>query len=144
MRYFFSLVGAASLLLAVPLSRAADQADFVYHGGTVLTIVDDRPSAEAVAVRGGRILAVGSEQEVLATVGSGTKKIDLSGRTLLPGFVDSHGHAYLIGLQASSANLLPPPDGTGRDIASVQALLTDWAANHAEFVEKVGWIVGFG
>ena len=144
MRHFFILVGAASLLPAVLSSRAADQADFVYHGGTVLTIVDDRPSAEAVAVKDGRILAVGSERDVLATVGSGAKKIDLRGRTLLPGFVDSHGHAYLIGLQASSANLLPPPDGTGRNIALIQALLTDWAANHTEMVEKIGWIVGFG
>ena len=63
---------------------------------------------------------------------------------MLPGFVDSHGHTYLIGLQATTANLLPPPDGTGRDIATLQALLTDWAANNAAGVKKVGWIAGFG
>ena len=99
---------------------------------------------EALAVKDGRILAVGSEKEVLAMAGEGTKKIDLGGKTMLPGFVDSHGHAYLIGLQATSANLLPPPDGEGKDIASLQSLLTDWAANNEEATEKVGWIVGFG
>lgn len=123
---------------------AAEPADVIYHGGTVLTIVDDRPTAEAVAVKDGRILAVGSEAEVLATAGEGTRKVDLGGRTLLPGFVDSHGHAQLVGLQASTANLLPPPDGTGTDIAALQSLLGDWTASHPEWMEEVGWIVGFG
>ena len=58
--------------------------------------------------------------------------------------MDSHGHAYLIGIQAASANLLPPPDGEGKDIAALQALLRDWAAKNPAAIEKVGWIVGFG
>jgi predicted amidohydrolase YtcJ len=144
MRHLSLWVGAAWVLLAVQPSRAADQADVVYHGGTVLTIVDDQPTAEAVAVKDGRILAVGSEKEAFTTVGKGTKKIDLGGRTMLPGFVDSHSHTYVIGLQARSANLLPPPDGTGKDITSLQSLLTGWAANNEEATKNVGWIVGFG
>jgi predicted amidohydrolase YtcJ len=119
-------------------------ADTIYSGGNIITINDAQPSAEAVAVKDGKILAVGNKAEVMKTAGENTRKIDLGGKTLLPGFVDSHGHAYLIGLQASTANLLPPPDGTGKDIASLQALLTDWATNHKEVVDKVGWIAGFG
>jgi len=105
---------------------------------------DARPLAEAVAVRSGRIVAVGSEVDVMAGAGNGTRVVDLQGRTMLPGLVDSHGHAYLVGLQSTTANLLPPPDGAGSDIAALQVLLSEWAELNPEFVEKIGWIVGFG
>jgi predicted amidohydrolase YtcJ len=121
-----------------------DPADTVYLNGTILTINDSLPMAEAVAVKSGKILAVGSEAEVLETAGDHTETIDLGGKTMLPGFVDSHGHAYLIGLQATTANLLPPPDGMGEDIASLQALLKEWAANNEDAVDRIGWIAGFG
>jgi predicted amidohydrolase YtcJ len=126
-----------------PISTSVS-ADTIYSGGNIITINDAQPSAEAVAVKDGKILAVGNKAEVMKTSGENTREIDLRGKTLLPGFVDSHGHAYLIGLQASTANLLPPPDGTGKNIATLQALLTDWAANHKKAVDKVGWIAGFG
>jgi hypothetical protein len=50
----------------------------------------------------------------------------------------------MVGLQATTANLLPPPDGAGKDIPALQALLTDWATNNKEAVNNVGWIAGFG
>ncbi len=132
------------LALSTRVALGAETADAVYYNGTILTINDAQPVVEAVAVKDGKILDVGAEDKVLKTVDGNTKKIDLDGRTMLPGFVDSHGHTYLVGIQATTANLLPPPDGSGKDIASLQALLTDWDANNKEFVEKVGWIVGFG
>ena len=144
MKLSYRILCTACLVLSTQISLSAETADAIYHNGTILTINDAEPTAEAVAVKDGKILAVGQETEVLKTVGENTKKIDLDGKTMLPGFVDSHGHAYLIGIQATTANLLPPPDGTGKDIASLQALLTDWAANNKEAVEKVGWIAGFG
>ncbi|HKK23065.1 MAG TPA: amidohydrolase family protein, partial [Pseudohaliea sp.] len=137
----------AGLMLAASLLSAAvfaQPADTIYTGGTVLTIDDDNPVVEAVAVAAGRIIAVGTEAQVLATAGADTRRIDLAGRTLLPGFVDSHGHAYLIGLQAISANLLPPPDGGGKDIAALQAELAAWTAANPETLAELGWIVGFG
>jgi predicted amidohydrolase YtcJ len=123
---------------------AAEPADTIYHNGTIITVDDARASAEAVAVRDGRILVVGSEAEVLDTAAENTRRVDLAGRTMLPGFVDSHGHAYMIGLQASTANLLPPPDGVGSDIPALQKLLTDWTDQNQGAVERVGWIAGFG
>jgi len=144
MRLSYRILCITCLVLSTQVSLSAETADAIYHNGTVLTIVDARPTAEAVAVKDGKILAVGAAADILKTAGENTKKIDLDGKTMLPGFVDSHGHAYMTGLQASTANLLPPPDGTGKDIASLQALLTDWAANNKEAVEKVGWIAGFG
>jgi predicted amidohydrolase YtcJ len=144
MRFLVAWGLTVSMLFVAQPSIGGGTADAVYHNGTILTINDQQPTAEAVAVKDGKIVAVGSEAEVLATAGDSTTRIDLGGKTMLPGFVDSHGHTYLIGLQATTANVLPPPDGTGRDIASLQALLTDWAANNAAAVKKVGWIAGFG
>ena len=119
-------------------------ADTIYFGGNIITINDAQPSAEAVAVKDGKILAVGNKNDLMKTAGAHTQQVDLAGKTMLPGFVDSHGHAYMIGLQASTANLLPPPDGHGKDIASLQTLLADWAAKNQKAVERVGWIAGFG
>lgn len=73
--------------------------DLILHGGTVLTL--DRASrvAEALAVRGGRIAAVGSSAEVLPHAGPGTRRIDLRGRTVIPGFLDAHPHMDREGLK---------------------------------------------
>lgn len=137
-------VGLLQLSCLCSVAQAETQADIIYHNGTVITINDAQPEAEAVAVKDGKIVAVGDRDDVMKMVSANTAKVDLGGKTLLPGFVDAHGHAYLIGIQATSANLLPPPDGSGKDIASLQALLKDWVANHEDRVKRVGWIVGFG
>ncbi len=133
-----------SALLAVHALPSADPADLILHRGTVLTMDDARPRAEAVAVTAGRIVAVGTDAEVLARRGDATRVMDLGGRTLLPGFVDAHGHVTAGGIQALSANLLPPPDGGVRDIAGLQATLRAWIAEHADAVRNVGLVVGFG
>jgi hypothetical protein len=113
-------------------------------GGPILTINDAAPRAEAVAVKDGRIIAVGALSDIDSHRGESTQTVDLAGRAMLPGFVDSHGHVVMGGLQALSANLLAPPDGEVRDIASLQAALRSWAEKNAEIVEKVNMIVGFG
>ncbi len=102
------------LALSIQVSLGAETADAIYHNGTILTIVDAQPTAEAVAIKDCKILAVGAQADVLKTAGKNTQKIDLDGKTMLPGFVDSHGHAYLIGIQATTANLLPRPMALAR------------------------------
>ena len=133
----FSFAGISSQL-------NAQSADSIYYGGTIITVSDQQPTAEAVAVKDGKFIAIGDKKDVFSRKNNSTKLINLKGRTMLPGFVDSHGHTYLVGLQATTANLLPPPDGAGSDVASIQELLTEWAEDNQEAVEKVGWIVGFG
>jgi len=64
----------------------------LFYNGQVITMKDDQPQAEAVLVQGDTILAVGSEADVMSHAGSDTIKIDLGGRTLVPGFIDSHVH----------------------------------------------------
>ncbi len=126
-------------------SRGAEpKADMIFQGGNIITVNELQPSAEAVAVRAGRILAVGYRDEVMKLRGPGTKVIDLGGKTMIPGLIDAHGHVFATGIQALSANLLPPPDGEGADIASLQRLLRDWAAKNQAATDKVGWIIGFG
>jgi predicted amidohydrolase YtcJ len=97
-----------------------------------------------VAVRGGRILAVGGKDEVLAKAGRGARQVDLGGRTLLPGFVDPHGHVSFVGLQAISANLLPAPDGEGNSIPDLQRVVRGWMEQNRPFIDRYKLVVGFG
>ena len=135
------LAGAA---LVAGSAAAQDIADTVYTGGPILTIDDAQPTVEAVAVKDGKILAVGSMADLLKHQDDTTDVFDLDGRAMLPGFVDSHGHVVMGGLQALSANLLSPPDGEVTDIPSLQATLTAWMEDNAEVVDQVNMIVGFG
>jgi predicted amidohydrolase YtcJ len=66
----------------------------IFYNGTILTMDRDQPTAEAIAVAGDMILAVGSNDDILALQTSGTQLIDLQGLTLMPGFVDSHTHIF--------------------------------------------------
>ena len=75
--------------------------------------------SNAVAVKDGRILAVGTTDEVMKLKGDGTVLNDLAGHAMVPGFVDAHSHVYGVGVQALSANLLAPPDGNVENIAGV-------------------------
>jgi len=124
--------------------HANQLADAIYLGGPILTINDKAPRAEAVAIADGRIVAVGDRESVMAFKGDGTELIDLEGHTMLPGFVDSHGHAVMGGLQALSANLLAPPDGAVKDIASLQDTLRAWLTENRAIVDKEQLIIGFG
>ena len=119
-------------------------ADTIYHGGEIVTIDDSNPMAEAVAVKAGKIVAVGSEADVMAWRGDDTEVVDLAGKTLLPGFIDAHGHVFNTGLQALSANLLSRPDGAVNDIAALRQTLGAWAAENRHGFASTGWIIGFG
>lgn len=134
----------ASTVIISGQAIAQEVADTIYSGGPILTINDEQPTAEAVAVKDGRILAVGALSDVMATQGDATSLFDLDGRTMLPGFVDSHGHVVFGGLQALSANLLAPPDGEVTDITSLQNILRSWAEENADAIEQAGVIIGFG
>jgi predicted amidohydrolase YtcJ len=81
-----------SLLVAYG-SIAADPADLVLHNGKVITVDPQFRIAQAVAVKGGRIIAVGRSAELLKLAAPGAQVVDLGGRVLLPGLMDSHTHA---------------------------------------------------
>src|SRR5689334_7439364 len=64
----------------------------IYYNAHVITVSDRQPAAEAVAIRGDRFLAVGANSEILKLAGPATRKIDLGGKCVVPGIVESHVH----------------------------------------------------
>ena len=98
-----SAVLASSIALTLGCKSSpspADTADLIYTNGNVITMDDAHPSAKGVAIKDGKILLVGSDEDVLKAKGDKTQVIDLGGKTMIPGFVDSHSHFSAVGLQA--------------------------------------------
>jgi predicted amidohydrolase YtcJ len=113
----------------------AGPADVVFRGGAVYLVDAARSRAQAVAVRGDRILAVGSDADVRELTGPRTTVIDLDGRMLLPGFQDAHVHASGGGLDRLRCDL------TGcRDRSGYLERVRSYAAEHPDDE----WIVGAG
>lgn len=129
---------------AAPQKTAPGQAGgagtVIYLNAQIITVDDAIAQAEAVAVRDGRILAVGTRAEVSHAAGAGASERDLGGATLVPGFIDTHGHFALMAQAAGMANLQPPPAGPVRSIPELQAHLEAWAQAHPD----APWILGWG
>jgi predicted amidohydrolase YtcJ len=87
-----ALIG--SMLLLSPAGWGQNQADMILHNGKIVTVDRNFSIAQAVAIRGQRILAVGTNQDVLQLRGPNTTVLDLKGRSVIPGFVDTHRHMY--------------------------------------------------
>src|SRR5436190_11537269 len=104
-----------------------DAADTIFTGGEIVTLDDKLPGAEALAVKGAKIVAVGTRADVeKAHKGPSTIVVDLGGKTLLPGFLDAHSH-YINSLTvANQVNLYAPPAGPGKDPASIVAELVKY------------------
>ena len=88
-----------------PSPSSSPFADLVFTGGPVYTVDPARSWATAVAVKDGRIAAVGHHRDVADLIGSGTEVVDLAGRLLLPGFQDAHVHPVLAGTTLSQCEL---------------------------------------
>lgn len=93
------------ILLPLAVSSQTPSADIVFVNGKVWTVDPSKPLAEAVAVAGERILAVGSNREINALKRKTTKVVDLKGRLMLPGFIDNHTHFSSGGFQLQSVDL---------------------------------------
>lgn len=139
-----AVVAATAACTTTPVGPAPNQAaDAIYFGGDIVTVNDAQPTAEAVAVKDGKILAVGARADVeKAHKGATTTSIDLAGRTLVPGFVDGHAHLLGFGAQAVGANLLAPPDGSVNTIDDLVAKLQEFAKGPD--AGRTGWIFGLG
>jgi predicted amidohydrolase YtcJ len=133
MSRLFPAVTALALLVTAH-AAPPEAADVVFTNGGIYTVDAKRSWAEAAAVRGGRIVAVGSNAEIAAYRGQKTAVVDLTGRLLLPGFHDSHVHVAAAGLEMLQCPL------TG--LASIQAILDKVAA--CARAAPDGWIVGSG
>ena len=122
-------------------SQSADPTpDAVYFNGDILTMNDSQPAVEAVAVTDGRISWVGDVAD--APRSDQTRWVDLQGRTLLPGFFDSHGHLTLTAAKLATVNIDPPPAGPADSIASIQRVLRERLSSRPFAAEE--WLVGWG
>jgi predicted amidohydrolase YtcJ len=102
-------------------------ADAIYTGGDIITMNERQPGAEALAVKGGRIVAVGTRAEVeKGHKGATTQIIDLGGKALVPGFLDAHSHYVSSLTVANQVNVYAPPAGPGKDPASIVAELVKY------------------
>lgn len=104
MRTRLAMLGIASALLLQPLATYAEEltADMILSGGKIVTVDAKGTVGEAIAIRNGKILAVGSAADIKKLSGPQTKTIDLKGHTVIPGLIDSHIHAIRAGLTYAS------------------------------------------
>jgi len=116
------LAVTAGVALATGCSNPKPEmaADTIYTGGDIVTVNDAKPSAEAIAVRDGKIVAVGARAGIEKThKGKATTVVDLAGKTLLPGFIDPHSHYFSSLTVANQVNAYAPPAGPAKDIATI-------------------------
>ncbi|MBM4186163.1 MAG: amidohydrolase [Gemmatimonadetes bacterium] len=125
------LTAAASVALT---RRAWQSPTLVLHRGSIVTMNPAAPRAQAVAILGDRLLALGSNQEILRLAGPTTRRVDLGGRTVVPGFIDAHSHPASSGLQH-----LTRIDCDLRSIADIQAAVRARAAQ----TPPGQWVLGF-
>lgn len=119
----------ASLVSLVALAQPAGAPHAIYVNGTIITMGGPAPTAEAVSVTHDRIVAVGRDADIRATATSGTRVVDLQGRTMLPGFIDAHSHFPSSGINALFVvSLSSPPVGAVSSIDDVVAALRKKAA----------------
>ncbi len=114
---------------------ASEKADLVINNGTIYTMDDFSPLAEAVAVRNGKIIAVGSQHSVQSYIGNNTKVLDLKGKTMIPGLIEGHGH--FMGLGYAKMRL---------DLSTVNSYdeLVDMVADAVTEAKPGEWILGRG
>ena len=121
----------------VRLTMMERAASLILHNADILTVDASRPRARAVAVRGSRIIAVGSEEEVSRFEGEGARVVDCGGRAVIPGFIDAHCH--LLAYAASLLSLDVSPQAVS-SIADIQRALRERAST----TPPGGWIRAAG
>ncbi len=125
-----------------PGEPASQVRESIYFNGDIVTMNDRQPEAEAVMVVDGRIVMVGDSDEAEALADSQTRRIDLAGATLLPGFFDSHSHVTATAAKLALVNADPPPAGTADSIVSIQRALRERLESARP--EPGEWLVGSG
>jgi predicted amidohydrolase YtcJ len=129
-----------SLLWTVAVQ--ANEADLIFVGENIITVDDATAGAEAVAIRGGKILATGDRRTILRLQGKNTKLIELGQQALLPGFIDTHGHAGNQSKMLGLANVSPAPVGTVNDLEDMAGVLQQYILKQE--IPAGQWVVGFG
>jgi predicted amidohydrolase YtcJ len=129
-------IGALGVALCGVLIGAQEPpATLIIWNGPIYTADTAHPTAEAVAVRDGRIVRVGSDAEVMRLKGPQTEVLDLQGATLVPGLQDAHGHVLGLGASLTTLDLRDTPTSTR---------IAELVAERAKTVPAGQWILGSG
>ena len=131
-REFLYGLGAAGALAMYPM--IGSEPDLILYNGQFWTVDALLPKAQAIAISGGRFFAVGSNDEIIALAAGRAKKIDLGGKTVLPGFIDAHSHPAQAGLSH-----LRMVDCDLRSVAEILKALRERAAK----TPPGEWVLGF-
>ncbi|HJQ67483.1 MAG TPA: amidohydrolase [Blastocatellia bacterium] len=135
-----TLILTIVIVCLVPVRSQAQAADIVFKNGNVYTVNERQPRAEAIAVKGNKIIFVGSNKAAKAYEGKTTRVIDLQGKTVVPGMADAHYHLAGVGAREMNLNL----EGTASKeefLAKVKARVD--RAKAGEWVTGRGWIETF-
>jgi len=125
--------GDSSKQVAEPTKASAESADYVFTGGKVYTVDKANSWAQAVAVRGNKIVYVGDDAEAKKFVDGDTKKVDLKGRMMMPGFVEGHFHTL------GPALLLRGPDLQTDSLDEMLAMFKKYVDEHPDLKFIHGW-----
>jgi len=126
-------------VLSAQASGLCADAELVVHKAKIVTMDNDGQVAEAMAMRGGKILAVGSEADIATCAGERTKVLDLGGKTILPGLIDVHTHA----IEWAKGILRDEIDANFPKVRTVTDIV-EKVRQRAEAAKPGEWIVGYG
>ena len=124
------------------MTNATIVPDVVYLGGDIITMDDENLVVEAVAVKDGKIAAVGTKADMLTMSGAATRIVDLQGKTMLPGFIDGHSHFFQGAMIADYVNVSAPPVGPASSIADIIVALKQHVASKPLLPGE--WLIGYG
>jgi len=119
-----------------PTTESAESADYVFTGGKVYTVNDKQPWAEAVAVKGNKIVYVGDAAGANAFIGKETKTIDTTGKMVMPGFISTHDHLIVSGWMNLGVQLYK-----GKSLDDYLKAIKAYAEAHPDekIIRGVGW-----
>ena len=130
-----SIIIVTGIFISITCQVPNDPADLILRNGKIVTMDDRWPQVSALAVKGDRISAVGSDRDMLRYIGTETQVIDLKGMLAIPGFIEGHGHFYSLGASLMELEL--------RNAENWDAIIT-LVAEEAKNKRPGTWIVGRG
>jgi len=127
-----------SALMISPAAAQGTANERLFFNAKIFTAEPDHPYAEAIAIRGDKILAVGSYAEVAKSVSASAERVDLRGKSLFPGFIDSHSHSADGGMNLISADASDKVESIAELVAFVQQAKTSGAGMRGGVLEILG------
>ena len=134
-RFPESIIIVTGIFISITCQVPNDPADLILRNGKIVTMDGRWPQVSALAVKGDRISAVGSDRDMLRYIGTETQMIDLKGMLAIPGFIEGHGHFYSLGASLMELEL--------RNAENWDAIIT-LVAEEAKNKRPGTWIVGRG